>query len=189
MFYDGYPGKGACSAGGGHVAQGFQFVLPHGSQPDIHLRSDLRTDGWAPIGGWVDLVLRQNGDYVFSGHIHNSGAVNIRYTLAVVLTTPAGQGYGFAVNNHEVDGTQTIIGRHRDDNWTVEKNDAHLAQNWSQVSQGSLGWRLVAADTVTRGIKALWQDILKTLCPTVNNPNKFVPCDFVVAIVTLGGTI
>jgi len=29
MFFDGYPAKGVCAAGGGHVAQGYQFVLPH----------------------------------------------------------------------------------------------------------------------------------------------------------------
>ena len=30
MFYDGYADKGHCAAGGGHLAQGFNFVLPHG---------------------------------------------------------------------------------------------------------------------------------------------------------------
>ncbi len=29
MFYDGYPAKGTCAAGGSHVAQGYNFVLPH----------------------------------------------------------------------------------------------------------------------------------------------------------------
>ncbi len=29
MFYDGYEAKGTCAAGGGHVAQGYGFVLPH----------------------------------------------------------------------------------------------------------------------------------------------------------------
>ncbi len=29
IFFDGYPGKGVCAAGGAHVAQGFNFVLPH----------------------------------------------------------------------------------------------------------------------------------------------------------------
>ena len=29
MFYDGYPAKGLCAAGGPHVAQGYKFVLPH----------------------------------------------------------------------------------------------------------------------------------------------------------------
>ena len=29
LFFDGSPNKGACAAGGAHVAQGFNFVLPH----------------------------------------------------------------------------------------------------------------------------------------------------------------
>jgi len=29
MFFDGYPGKGVCPAGGAHAAEGFNFVLPH----------------------------------------------------------------------------------------------------------------------------------------------------------------
>jgi hypothetical protein len=29
MFYNGYSGKGRCAAGAGHVAQGYNFVLPH----------------------------------------------------------------------------------------------------------------------------------------------------------------
>ena len=29
MFFDGFPNKGRCAAGGGHVAQGFNFILPY----------------------------------------------------------------------------------------------------------------------------------------------------------------
>ena len=29
MFYNGYPTKGACTAGSGHDAQGYHFILPH----------------------------------------------------------------------------------------------------------------------------------------------------------------
>lgn len=29
MFWDGYPGKGSCPAGGGHTAQGYNFTLTH----------------------------------------------------------------------------------------------------------------------------------------------------------------
>lgn len=31
MFYNGYPDKGRCPAGGAHTAQGYNFVLPHDS--------------------------------------------------------------------------------------------------------------------------------------------------------------
>jgi hypothetical protein len=42
MFYDGYPDKGRCAAGGGHSAQGFMFVLsydiPESGQAQAHWR-------------------------------------------------------------------------------------------------------------------------------------------------------
>lgn len=31
LFFDGFPDKGVCPAGGGHVAQGYVFVLLHGT--------------------------------------------------------------------------------------------------------------------------------------------------------------
>ena len=38
LFFDGFPAKGVCAAGGAHAAQGFNFVLPHTAghrgQPD-----------------------------------------------------------------------------------------------------------------------------------------------------------
>ena len=161
MFYDGYPNKGKCPAGGGHAAQGYVFVLPHGAQPDIHLHADLRTDGWAPIGGWMDITANQNGDCVFSGHIHNSGALNIRYSLAAVLTTPSGQAFGFGIKGHRVDGTETISGRNRDHNWNQPKNDPRIKQNWDQFVQGTLSWRLVASATITTTIENFMEDMAK----------------------------
>src|SRR4051812_41310585 len=29
LFFNGYPNKGSCATGGAHVAQGFNFLLPH----------------------------------------------------------------------------------------------------------------------------------------------------------------
>jgi hypothetical protein len=33
MFFDGFPDKGSCAAGGPHVAQGYMFALPHDIPP------------------------------------------------------------------------------------------------------------------------------------------------------------
>jgi len=153
MFYNGFPGKGRCAAGGAHSAYGYVFVLPHGNPPDLSIRTNVTTSGWAPIGGWLQVDVHSSGDFSFAGHIHNSGAVNIRYTLAAVLITPSGQSFGFARNAHRVDGTQTLIDRNRDDNWNSNGNDIDIMRNWDQVSRAQLQYRLVAADTITTGIE------------------------------------
>jgi len=152
MFWDAYQSKGNCPGGGGHAGQGYKFVLPHDPRPDFHVRANVTTDGWAPIGGWVDISAKQNGDLVFSGHVHNSGAINIRFTLAAVLISPCGISYGFAVNDRRVDGTEVIIGRNRDFDWNSPKNDPTVAFNWNQFSNARLAWRLVASSAVGSGI-------------------------------------
>ena len=50
MFYDGFPDKGNCAAGGGHNAAGYNFDLPYDIIPPEtqHLRS---------IGGTVRNVM------------------------------------------------------------------------------------------------------------------------------------
>jgi hypothetical protein len=161
MFYDGYAGKGRCPAGSGHSAYGYMFVLPHGNPADISIKSNVTTDGWAPIGGWVQVDAHSNGDYSFGGHIHNSGAVNIRYTLAATLVTPTGQCFGFARNNHRVDGTETVLDRKRDDNWNAAANDIEIKRNWDQVSRSQLYWRLVASDTIGERLETLLENIAK----------------------------
>ena len=161
MFYDGFPGKGRCSGGGGHSAYGYIFVLPHDTPPDLSIRSNVTTDGWAPIGGWVQVDAHSNGDYSFSGHIHNSGAVNIRYTLAAALVTPSGQSLGFARNRHRVDGTETLFDRNRDDNWAQNANDILITRNWDQVSRAQLYWRIAASDTIGERLVGLVEDTAK----------------------------
>ena len=133
-------------------------AVAHGAAADVHLRSELHTDGWAPISGWVDIVMKPNGDYVFSGHVHNAGAVNIRYTLAAVVSTPSGQSFGFGINGHRVDGTETVFGRHRDHNWSVAKNDPRIAKYWNSVTEGTLSWRLVASATITSTLEKFIDD-------------------------------
>src|SRR5262249_34853556 len=91
---------------------------------------------------------------------HNSGFPNIHFALAVVLMTPSGIGYGFG-REHSVDGTVTVFGRNRDDDWTDTGANQQLAGNWEQVTQSRLHWRLVAFDTLTKGLQGMVEDLAK----------------------------
>ena len=42
MFFDGSPDKGLCAAGGGHVASGYMFVLPHDIPPTATAQDSWR---------------------------------------------------------------------------------------------------------------------------------------------------
>lgn len=130
------------------------------SEPVVHQHADIVTSDSLPIGGSVDVVVNKQGNFTFSGHMHNSGFPNIDFALGAVLMTPSGVGYGFA-RQHRVDGTVTILGRNRDDDWTETGVKPELAANWDQVTQANLHWRMVAGDTLSRGAQGLLDDIVQ----------------------------
>jgi hypothetical protein len=126
----------------------------------MQFHADVTTQDWAPIGGWVDVVLNAQGHFTFQGHMHDSGFPNIDFALAVVIMTPSGIGYGFPRQGH-VDGTITVFGRNRDHDWIETGVNQQIAENWDQITQGSLFWRLVAQDTLSRGVQGLLEDLAK----------------------------
>jgi len=130
------------------------------SEEIVHHHADISTSDWLPAGGWVDVMVNKRGDFTFAGHMHNSGFPNIHFALAIVLMTPSGVGYGFAVD-HTLDGTVTFFGRQRDFDWTNTGNNPQLSGNWDQVLQSRLHWRLVAYDTLTRGMQGIVDDLVK----------------------------
>ncbi|MFE9329716.1 hypothetical protein [Streptomyces sp. NPDC006925] len=84
MFFDGFPSKGVCSAGGGHAAAGWMFYLPHehagpdGGQPDwrfcnrcfaMYWSGDRANQGVCPVGG----VHNAQGYNFFLPHDHGGG--------------------------------------------------------------------------------------------------------------------
>ena len=181
MFYFDYKPYaikfGICSAGGGHEAAGYKFVLAHDLKtPDpptlseFRVRVDLHTDGWAPIRGWTEITAKPNGDYSFAGHIHNSGAVNIRFTLGAVLVSPEGRQCGFAVSNKRVDGTEVLIGRNRNYDWGQSANSPEIAYRWADFSRSVLGTRLVASSAVGSGLTNMLKNVVYEIYPRIPNP-------------------
>ncbi|MFT3745740.1 MAG: hypothetical protein QM785_15800 [Pyrinomonadaceae bacterium] len=161
MFYDVSSPQGSCAAGGTHNAQGYMFVLPHDLPGEYRTGARLNTDGWAPIAGNMDIVVKPNGDYAFTGHLHNSGGLNIRFSLAATVTTGTGQAFGFAVTGKRIDGTETVFGRNRNHDWSIGGNDPKLAQYFAHLPAARLDWRLVASATISETIQNYLQNLAK----------------------------
>src|SRR5260370_3488642 len=119
MDFDGFPGKGTCPAGGGHEAQGFNFVLPHVDDSVQAFDSGPLTSG-LPLGGSAHVVLTRTGAFTFTGHAHDSGFDNVDYTLSAVLMTPSGLAFTFQ-HQGGVEGTSAGLPfgtPRRDDDFT-----------------------------------------------------------------------
>ena len=175
MVFDGFPNKGNCPAGGVHSPYGYMFVLPHDILPDYHTSARLNTTGWAPIAGNMDIKVKQNGDWAFTGHLHNSGAVNIRFSLAASLVAPNGQAFGFAVLGKRIDGTETVFGRNRNHDWSIGANNPALAQNFAQLGRATLNWRLVASATIAETITKYLENLAKEALQKMINASNIAP--------------
>jgi len=90
-----------------------------------------------PLGGNIHLVVRRNGDFVFSGHAHGSGFDNIDYAFAVLLATAGGTAYTFAHAGH-VEGTIAGLpfGKpNRESDFTITGNVPAIAADWKNILQ------------------------------------------------------
>lgn len=163
LFYDGYPTKGSCHAGGGgHIAQGYMFVLPHDLPPaagwmEFKRSTELHTDGWAPVSGWTQISGSSNGDVRFFGHLHNSGAVNIRCSVVLFGISSSKQAYVFTVENKRLDGTEVLFGRNRDYNWDQQFKAAGSwsHRKWDDFATSRFMAKIAASSEAGSGIREL----------------------------------
>jgi hypothetical protein len=165
LFYDGYPTKGSCHAGGGgHVAQGYMFVLPHDLVPgraEFQRRTELHTNGWAPVSGWTEITGSSNGDIRFSGHLHNSGAINIRCSVILYGFSPSDQVFVLTVENKRLDGTEVLFGRNRDFNWNQVFNAGSMShRRWDDLVAARFSARISASSEAGSGIRELAANIV-----------------------------
>jgi hypothetical protein len=103
------------------------------------------SDGTA-LGGNFSVVINSNGDWIFSGHMHDSGFDSYDFTLAVVVMTPSGIGYTLSHSGHTQGTSANPFGPNRDDDWTSAGNNPSIRENWGQVQSAVLQWRIVSQD-------------------------------------------
>lgn len=168
MFFDGYPDKGRCPAGGTHQAQGFNFVLPfHLDETAIFDSGPLTSN--LPLGGFVHLVMKKNGNFTFSCHAHDSGFDNINYVVAAVLMTPSGIAFTFQHQGH-VEGTVAGLPfgtPERNDNFVTGGTNPMIATEFGGIPAAKLAARISGKDTLVGGIEHMLGDLLKQVAQEV----------------------
>jgi hypothetical protein len=141
MFYNGYPDKGRCQAGGGHQhhPDAYRFVLPHPPEwfvldvPSITFGSGLA------VGGHARLTAFSDGTTHFQGHLHDSGFVSYDCLVVVTLKDADGRAYP-ASKSGRVRGT--IEPGSRDLDWDEWGMNEVIRDNWSKIRNGGHGsWK------------------------------------------------
>src|SRR6266702_3705168 len=162
MFFDGFPSKGVCAAGGPHQAAGFNFVLPHVDDEPATFDSGSLTSS-LPLGGSVHLVMRKSGDFTFSCHAHDSGFDNIDYVVSALLMTPSGIAFTFQ-HSGNVEGTSAGLPfktPRRDDDFITGGNNPSIANEFGGMPGAKLEASIDGKDTLVRGLEGELGDLLK----------------------------
>ena len=145
LFYDGFPDKGGCAAGGGHAARkglGYEYVLSYigaaaPQQLPPQLDFDVSPIGFptgVAVGGWSHLTIRSDGTYQYKGHFHDSGAVSYKAASGWMVRTPSGVAYTFAASG-KMGGTLSSDGRDWDFDLKGVNND--IKSNWADIASSS----------------------------------------------------
>jgi hypothetical protein len=107
-----------------------------GAASTVRLRFGLND---ATCAGWCELVVTPDGSVGYAGHVHNSGAVDLRYS--VVTSVPVPGGPVLLGRQGSVSGTFGFGSR--DDDWRQDGRSEFIARQWPQFRAGT---RLARSD-------------------------------------------
>ncbi|MGP4092804.1 hypothetical protein, partial [Streptomyces sp. KR55] len=113
-----------------------------GDQLDFEFRPITFGDG-VPVGGFAHLTMSKSGNCRFTGHLHDSGALEFNLQVAVAVKDSEGMVYTLQRQGH-VSGT--FQPGSRDDDWDVSVQNDQVAQRWSRLADGSTAHLRVDAD-------------------------------------------
>jgi hypothetical protein len=139
------------------------FEVPERATPgpalheSVTLNSGAITTGLS-IGGFASLTMHRNGDFTFSGHMHNSGALGIDFLITVVAMTPSGIAITARYSDHSAG---TFTSESRDADWAILDNNSQIRDNWAEASQSMLTTTTHANDTLTPQIAEALEEALK----------------------------
>lgn len=116
-------------------------ALPADLPDSKHFHENITTGKGNPSSGFIDLYVYKNGNWTARTNIHNSGAVGFKYQL--VVTNLARNGFLFTLDHAgSCDGTDKVRKIRRDDTWDASGNSTAIANNYEDVLQGALKWKL-----------------------------------------------
>jgi hypothetical protein len=173
LFFSENPDHGKCPSGGKHDGSKSANYIMHEEQDiqdfpeSITLNPGPITTGLS-LGGFASLTMHSNGNFIFSGHMHNSGLIDIDFLLTFVAITPS----GIAITIQHGDSTGgTLSTKSRDADWTLPtgilgglvdiSNNQKIRDNWAEVSQANLTTTIHANDTLSGQIEKALDEALQ----------------------------
>jgi hypothetical protein len=102
------------------------------------------------LGGTAQVVMWPNGNFAFTGSLHNSGAAEYDDSVAIVLRASNGEAFTFT---HQGTTYGTFESGSRDDTWSGGGNSGvnpQIAASWSAIAAG-YAWTCTSQESLDLG--------------------------------------
>ncbi|MGA8658161.1 MAG: hypothetical protein WB586_18615 [Chthoniobacterales bacterium] len=129
--------------------------------PPVTFHQDVVTPSGTALGGWVDMTLRSDGSYTFSGHTHDSGWDPYDFRERAVVST--GDLAVAAQDSGHTDGTGSspFGSPNRDNDWSESGAEPRIQQFWSELRQATMTVSKSYEDTgLLHAVEDLFNDFL-----------------------------
>jgi hypothetical protein len=140
--------------------------------PPVTFHQDVVTPSGTALGGWVEMTLRSDGSYTFSGHMHDSGWDPYDFRVRAVVS--AADVAVAAQHSGHTDGTGSAPfgSPNRDNDWSESNTEPRIQRYWSELRQATMTVSKSYADTgVLHALEDLFNDFVGFLVVSVFNPN------------------
>jgi hypothetical protein len=110
------------------------------------------------LGGTINVVFNENGDFTVTGHAHDSGGDPIDYVLSAVIMTQDGTAFTFQHSGtvHGLDPGS------RDDPWNPPTaNNASITKEWAAIPNATIVASLRGKDELVAGLEGELQSLIK----------------------------
>jgi hypothetical protein len=136
--------------------------------PPVTFHQEVLTPSGTALGGWVEMTLRSDGSYTFSGHMHDSGWDPYDFRVRAVVTTAdlavAAQHSGHTDGT----GSSPFGSPNRDNDWSEANTEPRIQRFWSELRQGTMTVSKSYEDTgVLHAVEDLFNDFLGFLVASV----------------------
>jgi hypothetical protein len=117
-----------------------------------------------PVGGWVQLSMHKDGNWNYSGHLHDSGFLSENDVVVWGIKNLDTNEIFLFRHTGQMSGTAGLtFGGSRDDDWDESGNNGPLADSWDGFFKVGGGRQSVVQAKVTSDLDSVVKDVTTIL--------------------------
>jgi hypothetical protein len=136
--------------------------------PPVTFHQDIVTPSGTALGGWVEMTLRSDGSYTFSGHMHDSGWDPYDFRVRAVVSTADLAVAAQHTGHTDGTGSSPFGSPNRDNDWSESNTEPRIQMYWSELRQATMTVSKSYEDTgVLHALEDLFNDFVGFLLASV----------------------